>query len=292
MISQDPYLLPNVSVTICTPKYQLYPAVTAIIDSKNNAILDVLLPNDTIPDPPLEVDPLFNGSTFNGYALDWFNPAVSTPDNPNIEGDRKTAIRTGLLTAIVFQGESYLDNNVNPYVDDGYFNITNMVYSNYLSHVAHEVYFKLPSTDLASIGGVPKNVTIHTEELRLYVNSVSAYGSSGLLVLLALGVLVASQQLYGMRDIQIPELKEPFAPMPWLLVRFYPESVTPILHSALTTDHTIGVPMVSLVPRTNSLTILRSPVSFLGLVPESVLACVLCKIVFLGSGLLRPAVAN
>jgi hypothetical protein len=205
MISNDPRQLPNVSITICTPKYQLYPEVTAIVDSKNNAILEVLLPNDTIPDPPLEVDPLFNGSTFNGYALDWFNPAVSTPSDPVIEADRKTAIRTGLLTAIVFQGESYLDNNVNPYADDGYFNITNMAYTNYLSHVAHEVYFKLPSTDLASTSGVPKNVTIHTEELRLYVNSVSAYVSAGLLALLVLGLLAASYQLYDIRGIQIPE---------------------------------------------------------------------------------------
>lgn len=197
MISRTPTALPNVSVTICTPGYKIYPKAEVIVNAKTNAIMSVTLSNETMPDPPLQVDPILNGSAFNGLDLTYINH-----DDYNLMNDRRAAIRAGLLTAIIFKGEKFTD----PYADNGYFNITNSVYTSYLAHIAHEVYFTLPNT---SFVGVPDagnaTVFIQEHELKLFVNQFSAYFSAGLLAIIAIALFATAILLGKMSDLIIPE---------------------------------------------------------------------------------------
>lgn len=184
--------LPHISVTICTPSCQLRQNINVLVDVTSNAVLQAI-PNS---DETLEVDPMFNGSTFNGFGLDYFNNASAS-----IEGYRKGAIRTGLLSAIVFKGETW---PYSPYLNNSYTFITQNVYLTYLSLMARDVYYTLegPIFNLTSNSGT---VVLHSPEVRLFVDRLSAHLGSGILGTIALGLCITAISLFRMRNSHIPE---------------------------------------------------------------------------------------
>jgi len=144
----------------------------------------------------MEIDPLFNGSAFNGFALDWFN---SLPTG-SIESDRKVAIRTGLLSAIVFKGEVW---PYSPYANDSYTFITQNVYLTYLSLVGRDVYFTAETAFFQKSSNSGR-VVLHTPEVRLFVNAFAAHLATGILVFIASGLCLVSVALHRMKDRHIP----------------------------------------------------------------------------------------
>ncbi|KDQ16308.1 hypothetical protein BOTBODRAFT_259741 [Botryobasidium botryosum FD-172 SS1] len=194
MVSLDAKFKPNASVTICTPKYVLWRGVNALIDATTHAVLD-LIPPATPPDPMLQIDPLFNYSKFNGYALDYFYNGTGA-----IELNRRSAIQMGLLSAIVTQGETW---PYSAYLNDSYTFITANVYLRYLALVAREVYFTEQSStfpDTANSG----NVTIHMPQVRLFVNTLAASFATGILVIILICLLTVTYFVWKTRHLSIP----------------------------------------------------------------------------------------
>ncbi len=193
LTSLDLANLPDVNITICTPSYILYPNATVLIDVPSKTILQVTTPV-AIPNPPPQVDPSFNGSTFNGFDLTYFSP----DGTPGEVSDRKIAIRTGLLSAISPTWP------YSPSLNDSYTSIVSKAYLTYLTLVGREVYFRsrLPSDDPPT-----GTVLFHTPEMRLFVNDLAAHLTSVVLFIMVVGLTTAAWHLWRLRDKYVPQFE-------------------------------------------------------------------------------------
>ena len=195
MISVDNSSTPNVSITICTPSYEIWQNVNALVDINSKILLDIDSSGGRA-DPSLQIDPIFNYTAFNGFSLDYFQPA-----NSGIEGNRKSAISTGLLTAIVFQGEYW---PFSAYYNNSFTFITQNVYLTYLTLVAREVYFTLENATFDPIANTG-HVKLHIPDTRLFVNDVSAHVASVIIGVMALSILASALFLHSMKARQVPQ---------------------------------------------------------------------------------------
>jgi len=194
MVSLDAKVKPNASVTICTPKYVLWRDVSVSIDATSHTVLDHTSPAIP-PDPVLQIDPIFNHSTFNGYALEYFYNGSDA-----IELNRRSAIQIGLLSAIMTQSETW---PYSAYLNDSYTFITSNVYLRYLALVAREVYFTEQSSTFPDTAN-SSHVTIHMPQVRLFVNTLAAELASGILFIILICLVTATFFVCKTRGLPIP----------------------------------------------------------------------------------------
>ncbi|KAG8767414.1 hypothetical protein FRC20_006219 [Serendipita sp. 405] len=227
MISNDTAVAPQVSVTICKPSYTIYRNSVVTLDSSTLAVLNVTPPTFTDEEDNDgaggQVSPLLNGSTFNGFDLDWFHPA-----GDDIVGWRKHSIRTSLVSTINLQGVRMMENGSDPYVDAswGYTNITKKVYGRYMAHLARQLYFRAPDEEtVRSRGARPSSspsskrvgsmrpskttdIVLYTVRLMLFVNGLMVGLSVLVLFASAIGVGYTAFAARARRGAVLPTKKE------------------------------------------------------------------------------------
>ena len=231
MVSRDPSIPPEVSITICKPYYRIHRAATVTLDTSTRAVLNVTVDQEnkleSVPHHQIttraaeQVDPIFNGSTFNGFALDWFHLPWAWDQN-DIVGARKVAIRTALLSTINSQGVAFMDGGGDPYENDMYTNITRKVYARYMAHVARQVYFRPPDfdtvqgrarlvsrdTNSTALAPKPTDVRLHTIYLKLFVNDTMAFAATIVLSICSICVAFTAYAIWRRRDTILPESNE------------------------------------------------------------------------------------
>jgi len=165
----------------CTPRVQLFD-ITAHADLSNGSFIDATN-LDNYPKPNNVSGSPLNGSTYNGLIFD------SSPDT-NVQA-RATSIRTGVPNAI-FRGAAQDPNGLQSVFDnsDGFLDLTNAVYTQYLALAAKSIYF------------LPNNQTVFAELTqlvpRLWIEPLSAHFLS--VVLITLGLMIMGIHIAHHRD--------------------------------------------------------------------------------------------